>query len=74
MKNKILSRVAIWAISHLDRPNRLSLFASIFHALIYLDGFTESQLMTFKDLTADNAVIVNDYLNLKRAGSDINIK
>ena len=72
MKNDFWANIVFKSMSKLDREGRLQVIVALIHGAILLDGYTEADLFDLKDKTADAAMIIRDYHNLGRAGSEVN--
>lgn len=72
MKNDFWANIIFKSMSKLDKKRRLQVIVALIHGAILIDGYTEADIFDFKDKTAEDAMIIRDYHNLGRAGSDIN--
>lgn len=72
MKNDFWAHIIFKAMEKLDREGRLQVTVALIHGAILLDGYTEADLFDLKDKTAEAAMIIRDYHNLGRAGSEVN--
>ena len=61
MKNDIFyARIIANAFSRMSRARKLAMFLSLFEAMTMIEGFTESEILNRKDLTADAAAKILD--------------
>ena len=74
MKSNFWTKVIFEAMSKLDKKERLIVIVALIQGAICIDGFTEADIFNLKDKTAEISNIIADYHNLRRAGSDNNIK
>lgn len=61
MKNdKFYAMVISSAFSNMSRKGKLAMFLSLFQAMTMIEGFTESELLNRKDISADEAARILD--------------
>lgn len=72
MKNDFWANIIFKLMGKLDKEGRLQVLVALIHGAILIDGYTEADIFDLKDKTAEAAMIIRDYHNRGRAGSDIN--
>lgn len=61
MKNDIFyAEIIAHAFSRMSRAGKLAMFLSLFEGMTMIEGFTESEILNRKDLTADAAAKILD--------------
>ena len=61
MKNDIFyARIIASAFSRMSRTGKLAMFLSLFEGMTMIEGFTESEILNRKDLSADEAAKILD--------------
>lgn len=58
--DRFYAEIIATAFSRLTRGGKLAMFISLFQGMVIMEGFTESELLNRKDLTADEAAKILD--------------